>query len=431
MASAVATKNWAGNQSFLCHILRPSSIDELERMICATSGPMRVFGSLHSFSLAADPGPGGTAIVLDCLSAPPELNESAGIVKVRAGTTYGALAAALAGSNWSLPNMASLPHISVVGACATATHGSGASLGNLATAVCAMSVVTGDGVRLRLERGVDAEFDAWPVHLGLLGAVYEVELALVPAFDLRQDVYDSLPWEETLADLPAVLGTASGYSVSLFTDWTDAPGACWPVFQAWRKSTPSAIAAAGGVPDSWRGGVRASTERHPLPGASAISCTPQLGVAGPAHDRLPHFRIEFTPSAGNELQSEFFVASENGAAALRALAPLRTSISPLLFVTEVRAVSADDLWLSPHHARDSVALHFTWKPLTSEVMALLPEMEAALAPFSPRPHWGKLFTMRVGAEQYARLPAFRALALRHDPDGKFRSRFFEEIGVLA
>ena len=429
-AAPPVIRNWARNQAFTPSVvLRPRSVDELRAAVLLARGPLRVLGSLHSFSRAADPGVGGTALVLDGLAAAPALDARAGRVRVRASTSYGELAKALAGSGWALPNMASLPHISVAGAVATATHGSGLALGNLATAVCGLEVVTGRGALLSLRRDDGAAaWAAWPVHLGVLGAVYEVELALVRGFELAQTVYENLPWEPTLAALRDVMGPGAGYSVSLFTRWADGGDGGGPVFdQCWRKR----LSGDGDAPEAWRGGARARAELHPLPGVSAAPCTPQLGAAGPAHDRLPHFRLEFTPSSGEELQTEYFVRFSDGADALRAVARLRARIAPLLHITEVRAVAADALWMSMCFERESLALHFTWKAMPAEVAALLPDIEAALAPFAPRPHWGKLFAMRDVGRLYPRLDDFRALCAEHDPSGKFASQWLREVGVVA
>ena len=173
---------------------------------------------------------------------------------------------------------------------------------------------------------------------------------------------------------------------------------------------------------SYFGASPTAEPRNPVPGADWENATEQLGVRGPSHERLPHFRLGFTPSSGAELQTELLVPREHGAAAITALRSLGALMAPLLFVSEIRSVAADALWLSPFYERDTVAFHFTWKPLPAEVLALLPRMESALAPFGVRPHWGKLFTRPVA---YPRHADFVALAHELDPGGKFRNDFVD------
>ena len=152
-----------------------------------------------------------------------------------------------------------------------------------------------------------------------------------------------------------------------------------------------------------------------------------MGVAGPWFQRLPHFKMGFTPSSGEELQSEFFVPRENALDAILALEKKGDQILPQLMISEIRTIAADDFWMSPCYRQDCVAIHFTWKQHTSEVMKLLPMIEAELAPFKYRPHWGKLFTMApsVLQERYEKLPAFLALVKEHDPQGKFRNAYLD------
>ena len=155
---------------------------------------------------------------------------------------------------------------------------------------------------------------------------------------------------------------------------------------------------------------------------------------GPWLDRLPHFRHEFTPSNGEELQSEYILPLEHGPAAIQAVRSIADTLAPLLFVSEIRTGAADEFWLSPFYRQQSVALHFTWKPLQADVEAVLPELEELLRPFGARPHWGKLFTPSTHDWEalYPRFADFRALADMHDPDGKFRNALLDSIlGVRA
>jgi xylitol oxidase len=158
--------------------------------------------------------------------------------------------------------------------------------------------------------------------------------------------------------------------------------------------------------------------------------TAQLGVPGRWLDRLPHFRRDAPPSnAGDELQSEYFVARHDAPSALRALRGLATSIAPVLLVSEVRSIAADELWLSGAYGRDTIALHFTWRNDPVGVAALLPTIEAALAPFDARPHWGKLSAAGGGTsiERYPRGADFRALVEAEDPEGRFTNPYLERV----
>jgi xylitol oxidase len=316
--------------------------------------------------------------------------------------------------------MASLPHISVAGAVATATHGSGDANGNLATVVAAMELVTADGTLATVSREQHGErFGGMVVSLGALGIVTKLTLEVVPSFVVRQEAYESLPVAQLEAHFEDILSHA--YSVSLFTDWqTDR------VNQVWVKRRLAGDAAAEVAPAFFEA-TAATVDRHPIMALSAESCTPQLGVPGPWHERLPHFRMEFTPSSGEELQTEYFVPRRHAVAALRAVAELRAQLGPLLLISELRTIAADALWLSPCYRQACLGLHFTWKPDWPAVRRLLPALEAQLAPFEARPHWGKLFTLPPARLQslYARLPDFRALLRLFDPAGKFRNAFID------
>jgi xylitol oxidase len=347
-----------------------------------------------------------------------ELDEERSTVTVSGQTRYGDLATWLHARGYALHNLGSLPHISIAGAIATATHGSGMGNGNLSTAVRSLELVTADGELVTLDRNTDPDFPGAVVGLGALGVVTRLTLDIQPTFKIQQYVYDGLPAAGLdAARLNEVL--RSGYSVSLFTDWID------PVrYQIWLKRMASA---SGLPPVTWHGATLAETPRHPVPGMSTVHCTEQLGVPGPWHERLPHFRLEFTPSSGEELQSEFFVPRSHAVEALAAVDALRDRVAPVLQISEIRTIAADALWLSPCYERDSVALHFTWVKDTDAVLPVLSLLDEALAPFEARPHWGKLFVTEPEAirERYERHADFVALAHRYDPAGKFRNDMIE------
>jgi xylitol oxidase len=396
--------NWAGNVSYATErILRPRSAAEAQELIAAT-GLVRPLGTRHSFSRVADSD--GALLSTEHLNRIVEIGHDT--VVVEAGIRYGELAAALADHRVALPNFASLPHISVGGAIATATHGSGARNQSLAAGVSALELVDATGELHRFRRG-DADFDGAVVNLGALGLVTRVSLDLVPAFELRQYVFEQLPWPAVESDLDAIL--AGAYSVSLFTLWDEpAVGTVWVKTRDELGAQPYFGASPAGQP------------RNPVPGAHPENATEQLGRAGASYDRLPHFRLGFTPSSGDELHSEYVVPRRHAAAAVAELRALSGVVAPLLLVSEIRSIAADTLWLSPFYEQDSVAFHFTWQPRPAGVLAVLPQIESALAPFGVRPHWGKLF---AGAPQarYPKLPEFRRLAQDLDPGGKFHNAF--------
>jgi alditol oxidase len=319
----------------------------------------------------------------------------------------------LARERVALHNLPSLPHIAVGGSIATATHGSGDANGNLATAVAALELVTSSGDVFTVCRG-DADFEGVVVGLGAAGAVTRVTLDVEPAYDISQYVLEGLSWEALSQRFDAIF--ASGDSVSLFTRWGAA------IDQVWVKRRAPADA-----PAEIFGARAAATERHPIAGMDPVNCTAQLGRPGPWSDRLPHFRMGFTPSAGEEIQSEYHVARSDGPAAIEALCGLGGAIGPLLFVSEIRTVAADRLWMSPQYGRDSVALHFTWRRDQPAVERVLESVEAALAPFAARPHWGKLFLADAATigRLYERRGDFVTLLERMDPRGAFRNAWLQ------
>ncbi len=392
-------KNWAGNVTFgALRWQRPDSQEELQALVAA-SGRIRAVGTRHSFSRVANTD--GVAISLESFTT-IALNPEARTVTVGAGVRYGELGQFLHASGWALHNLASLPHINVVGAISTATHGSGDGNGNLATAVVGLERVLASG---EIETLTGESLKPSVVALGLLGIVTSVTLQIEPTYEVAQDVYEGLNFGTLLSQFDEI--TSCGYSVSLFTDWSNSGTTLW------RKRREALT-----PPNVLFGATLATGPRHPIPSVDAESCTEQGGVFGPWHLRLPHFKLEFTPSHGDELQSEFFVPRERAQEALTAVQSLREKIQPLLLISELRTVAGDNFWLSPHFEQGSLGIHFTWRNNWPAVRALLPEIEAALAPFDARPHWGKLSTQ---APTHPKLPEFHALRAQIDPSGKFSS----------
>ena len=417
-AQTVASRaNWAGNLVYRAdRYVVPGSVEEAQDVVRAAD-KVQVVGSRHSFNEIADTT--GTQLSLERLNRVMFLDTTKRQVTVEGGVRYGEIGPYLHEQGYALHNTASLPHISIAGACATATHGSGA-LGNLAVAVAGMEFIDGKGDLVTLSRETDRDALAGAViNFGALGVVTRLTLDLRPAFHIRQDVFCELPLAALEDHFDEIM--SSGYSVSIFTAWqSDA------IEQVWIKS-----AVEPGATFVRRGslfGARPATENmHPITGLDASNCTEQMGLVGPAYDRLPHFRMGFTPASGDELQVEYFVPAEYTVAAIRALRRHGDRLAPVLVMGEIRTVSADELWMSPCYQAACVAFHFSFKQDWHALKAVLPGLEDALAPFQPRPHWGKMFTMpsediRV---HYPRLSDFRALLNRHDRGGKFRNGFVE------
>jgi alditol oxidase len=406
-------RNWAGNITFSTSRLHaPRAVEELQHLV-AGSDRVRALGTGHSFNRIADT----TGDLVTLREVPPqiEVDADAGTVVVPAGARYGEVSAELHRHGLALHNLGSLPHISVAGACATGTHGSGDANRCLAAAAVGVEFVQADGELIRVDRS-DPAFRGCVLALGALGIVWRLTLAVQPAFDVRQDVWLDVPLDAVLADLDSVM--AAGYSVSLFSD----PTTPHLIDRLWIKSRGA------DAPDGGRwGGRPAETSQHPITGLDAAAATEQLGVPGAWHDRLPHFRSSFTPSNGEEQQSEYLLAREHGADAIAAVH--RLDLRGVLQVAEFRTIAADDLWLSPCHDRATVGLHFTWIDDDAAVHDAVTSLERALAPYDPRPHWGKVFVAEPDSVRahYPRLDDFRALAQAHDPNRKFGNDFLDRF----
>jgi xylitol oxidase len=408
-----AGQNWAQSHSFGAQtVQRPADAAELRELILR-GGPVRALGTRHSFTDLADTT--GRLLSVERFADDLVIDEDAQTASFAPGIRYGDLATKLQARGWAMHNLASLPHISVAGAVATGTHGSGNRNGNLSTAVAGLEFVDGTGKLVRLTRG-DADFDGAVVSLGALGVVTRITLDIQPSFDVRQDLYDGLPWDAALEHFDEVTGSA--YSVSLFLDWLgDTIG------QVWLKSRMDAPA----PPTEFFGATLQTEDEHMLPDQPASNTTQQGGVPGPWNERLAHFKLGFTPSNGDELQSEYLVPRRNILAALRGVRELGPRIAPLLLITEVRTMTADRLWLSGAYDTDAVGIHFTWKKLPTEVGELLPDIEAVLLPLGARPHWGKVFAAGVDqvAPLYPRFDEFLTLVAKYDPNGIFGNSFLK------
>ncbi len=408
-------KNWAGNLTYsTSNLFEPLSVDDVQKMVLSCN-KARALGTRHCFNTIADSKDNliSTRNLYQILS----ISKVSKTVTVSAGARYGELCTYLHKQGFAIPNLASLPHISVAGACATATHGSGVKNGNLATPVSAIEFVNAQGEIVSLSREKDEDFQGAVVGLGALGVLTKITLDLIPAFSMRQDVYLNLPIEQLEAHFDEIM--SAGYSVSLFYDWQTSN-----INQVWIKGIVN-DGESYAAEKTFFGATLATRNVHPIIEISAENCTEQMSVPGPWYERLPHFKMGFTPSSGEELQAEYFVPRQHAFKAIQAVETLRKKIKPLLMITEIRTIAADNFWMSPCYHQDSVAIHFTLNPDWDGVRELLPLIEEKLAPFNVKPHWGKLFTMSPETLQsrYEKLADFKQLVNKYDPKGKFRNEF--------
>lgn len=412
-------KNWAGNLDYSTdRLYAATSLEQVQDYVKKES-KLKVLGTRHCFNNIADSKDGFLSLkLMDKVIA---LDPAKHTVTVGAGITYGQLCPYLDSKGFALHNLASLPHISVAGACSTATHGSGEKNGNLATAASGLEMVTASGDVVNLSRERDrGTFPGAVVGLGALGVITKVTLDIQPTFLMRQYVYENLPLIQLKDHFDAI--ESSGYSVSLFTDWQKQR-----INEVWIKSRVEEGQAFHATPEFF-GATLATRNLHPIAELAAENCTEQMGVPGPWYERLPHFRMGFTPSAGKELQSEYFVPRQHAVEAILAVERLRDQVSPHLLISEIRAIAADELWLSPCYEQPCVTIHFTWKQDWPALRKLLPVIEKELVPFRARPHWGKLFTTSPAElkDIYKKMPEFVELSKKYDPQGKFRNEYLNK-----
>jgi xylitol oxidase len=406
-------QNWSKNVDFNDRaLLQPESLTELQELV-RSNAKVRARGTAHCFNEIANTS--SYAINLAKMPKTIEVNSESNSVKVASGLTYGELAPVLHNQGWALNNLASLPHISIAGSISTGTHGSGIKNQNLANQVLSLDLVTAEGELRHIDRANPA-FNALVVGLGLGGIVYQYELKIEPTFEIRQVIYPEIPLDVLQRNFDQIMGTA--YSVSYFTDWSTAQ-----VGNLWCKFRDSEV-----IPESVGGSAKADKKYHPIPSVDPVACTDQLGESGDWHQRLSHFKLEFTPSVGEEIQTEFFVDRKDAAAAIEAVSKLGEEITPLLWITELRTIAADDFWLSGAYQRDTLAIHFTWKKDLA-IYPVIEKVEAALRPFNYRPHWGKVFTAEAQylRSVYPKMSEFKALVEALDPSSKFENTFTRRI----
>jgi xylitol oxidase len=417
MAKEEQLKNWAGNITYSTNQINyAQTLEEVQQFVRKQS-KLKVLGTRHCFNRIADSK--DHFLSLKKMDNIVSLNTNKKTVTVESGITYGKLSPYLHERGFALHNLASLPHISVAGGVTTATHGSGVKNGNLSTAVAAIEFVAADGsIHILSKENNTEEFYGAVVGLGALGVITKVTLDLQPTFLVRQYVYEQLPMIQLKNNFEKIM--SAGYSVSLFTDWQSDS-----VNEVWIKQVEK-----DRVLDQkyFFGALASAKNMHPIASLSAENCTEQLGVPGPWFERLPHFKMGFTPSSGEELQAEYFIPRQHAVEAMLAIAKMGKQISPHLFISEIRTIAADNFWMSPCYNQDCVAIHFTWKPEWDAVSKLLPVIEKELTPFQVRPHWGKLFALKGSALQqhYKKRDDFKRLVAQYDSGGKFQNDFLKQ-----
>lgn len=416
MVARMVEQNWAGNYRYTASAIRlPESVDEVRRIV-GSAPKVKALGTRHSFNAVADTS--GELVHLGRLEPRIEIAADRSSVTVSSATPYRLVAQALQAEGLALHNLGSLPHISVGGACSTGTHGSGDHNANLSWAVIGLELVTADGSLLAIDR-TDPRFDGMVVSLGALGIITSLTLRVQPTFDVRQDVYLGLPWQNLLDHFDEITG--SGFSVNIFTRWGEGePGA-----KVWVKTLMDAHAEPARA-DVFGAQLQVSDEAAHA--STGLTNSTAGGIPGPWNELLPHFRGDVPPGYGEEIQTEYMIDRRDAVPAMLALRSIAEVVDPVLFQSELRTIAADGMWLSPANGRETLGIHFTFRPDPQGVAAALPVIEQALAPFDARPHWGKLFDMgapRIG-ELYERMGDFRALAIELDPDAKFHNEFLEK-----
>ncbi len=407
--------NWSGHVTFSAvELAEPSSDAELRELV-ARSNRIRAVGSGHSFNDIADTE--GVHVSLARMPAEVDIDADRAVARVPSGMRFGEAARLLDQAGWAVHNLASLGHIAVGGTVATGTHGSGDRNPTLSAMVRGLRVVRADG---SVDEVSDAaSLAAEVVALGATGVVTHLDLAIEPTFEVAQYWFEGVSHAALLESFDEAFGSA--YSVSFFTTWDGTLTGRLLLKRRLDTEGPW-------LGDDTLDGTLARRLHHPVPGIDPAHCTEQLGVPGRWHERLPHFRLDHTPSAGDELQTEYLIPRTEAVAALRDLEGLAPRIHPLLMVSEIRTMAADDLWLSGAYGRDTVGIHLTWER-RPEVLELLSDLDTVLAARGGRPHWGKLYWAAPDdlRSRYPRFGEFAAHARRMDPQGTFRNRMLDEL----
>lgn len=405
--------NWSENFTFeATGVERPKTIAQLQDVVAAAPRAKAV-GTRHCFTRIAD-SPGGVLVDTSGLDVGVTVDHDTMTATVPAGWSYSKIVAELEAQGVALPNLASLPHVSIAGATATGTHGSGDTNQVMAACMSGIELVDGEGELRTIDSG-HPDLKALSVGLGAFGIFTTLTVDVEPSYLVQGAYFRETSWQNLLDNLDDVM--ASAYSVNLHAAYSDTNvRGIWSKYRL-EGSEPLDL------PDELFGMTR--VEGQLTPGKNTI-----INEPGPWSERLAHFTPESAPSAeGDELQTEYFVDRKHGAAAINALRKMGADLDPHLHGTEIRTVASDDLWLSPCYRRETLSLGMTWRKHEPEVRALLPRMEEALAPFEARPHWAKLFAYDRSAllDQFEHLDATLTLAESYDPNGTFNNPYLERI----
>uniref|UniRef100_A0A915D0Y3 FAD-binding PCMH-type domain-containing protein n=1 Tax=Ditylenchus dipsaci TaxID=166011 RepID=A0A915D0Y3_9BILA len=415
--------NWGGNFNFSTQDIKyPTTTAGVQQLVKECKGKIRPVGTRHSFSEIANTN--DTLICLVHMNLILSVDPSVPSVTVQAGITYTDLIPFLQSIGLAIPMMASLGEISIAGAINTAVHGSGAGIGNLATQVLGLQMVLADGSVVQYSKGQnDTELAAATVGLGALGIVTQVTLQAQPTYNLAINVFENM--DMSVLDTQLYNITHSGYAINMWSTF-GTPGV---LDQVWitTKVDSNGVNAYGNVSQLY-GAPAATAQSSPIAALPPTYVVPQMGIVGPYYERLTDYDLGLSGQEGQQTQSEYYVDFDDFVPALKALQTLSAEINAVVYVALFRITEKDELWMSPQYKKTTMAIHFSWQPKLDQVMALLPKIEAALAPFNPIPHWGKLYTLKP--EQYLPLlpkyPEWREQVELHDPTHKFRNKWLEE-----
>lgn len=402
---AIRLHNWGGNFNYSTqNIQYPRSVAEVQQIV-KNAGKLRVVGSRHSFSKIADSE--CTMLSTIGLNKIIGINGSIPSVTVQGGLTYTDLLTSLNTAGFALPNLASLAEISVGGAASTNAHGTGVANQALANHIRSMEIVLANGSLLTIGPN-DPRLKGMAAGLGAFGVVTQLELKLVPAFNITTYTYVNMPVQNSYENFAALQNM--GFGVLLVNMFT-APDA-WNIAIVYARSDANNTAM---LTSNLFGGTLVSQTTQPS--YLALLSIAQIGLSG---------------VDGNEIQTEYFVPISKAVEAIKAVTAVAnsTNIFPSLATAFViRTIASDDLWMSEYYGNDTmVAIHFSWQNNVTAVEAVLPQLERAMIPYGARPHWGKMFTMEPEdfLPHYPKVNEFKKLAEQLDPKGKFRNEFLEE-----
>ena len=432
-------QNWAKTVYYNHTIHYPKTVEEIQHIL-QYHAKIRVLGSMHSFNNITKLPQEFNGVYISMSNMNQVIKCCRGErVTIQPGITFGELGEYLHERNFGFHNMASLPHITVGGAISTGTHGAGVFNGNLASHVMQVKLISADG-KLRTYRiGQDPEFQHIPVSFGLAGIIVEIELDIVPDYDIQQCIYENLPFN-TIKKSDYKTAFSSAYSFSIFTQWKNRKfTSIWAKYRLRKGRNGNEESIMIDCPDMNK--IKPSSNKvHPLPGGDTSFVSGGIGknYKEPGYVGLPHFLMEGVPSQGEELQSEYFVSSHMFDVVIEVLFhhfEENPKLYDLLYVSEMRFVAGDKLTLSPQHVLgSSIGFHFTWKKEFDQVVDALKGIENVLKPYNALPHMGKLFTMTgrelEGKYGQRNLRAFQSFVAPLDPLKKFVNPFLQNLILL-